>query len=81
MEKSIRTMGDYWTKLLICALVLLTTQVHCHFNPRINVTFLDNAVSIGAVCLDGSPAGYHYEKGYGTGADNWLVYLPVGSQT
>ncbi|XP_020550810.1 pectin acetylesterase 8-like isoform X2 [Sesamum indicum] len=79
MEKSIRSTGDYWTKLLICALILLTTQVHCHFNPRINVTFLDNAVSTGAVCLDGSPAGYHYEKGYGTGADNWLVYLPGGA--
>lgn len=33
------------------------------------------------VCLDGSPAGYHYAQGFGEGVDNWLVYLPVSSPT
>ncbi|GFP81558.1 protein notum homolog, partial [Phtheirospermum japonicum] len=32
----------------------------------------------GAVCLDGSPAGYHYSEGYGDGANHWLVYLAGG---
>jgi hypothetical protein len=29
------------------------------------------------VCLDGSPPGYHLQRGSGSGAHNWLVYLQV----
>ena len=34
--------------------------------------------SHGAVCLDGSAPGYHYEKGWGTGADGWMIHLQGG---
>ncbi|GFP81555.1 protein notum homolog [Phtheirospermum japonicum] len=44
----------------------------------VNITILENALAQGAVCLDGSPAGYHYSEGFGDGANNWLVYLPGG---
>lgn len=30
-----------------------------------------------AVCLDGSPPGYHVRRGFGSGAHNWLIYLQV----
>lgn len=30
-----------------------------------------------AVCLDGSPPGYHLQRGFGSGAHSWLVYLQV----
>ncbi|CAI7784615.1 unnamed protein product [Closterium sp. NIES-53] len=31
-----------------------------------------------AVCLDGSPAGYYFRKGTGTGANKWLIYFHGG---
>ncbi|CAI5484705.1 unnamed protein product [Closterium sp. Yama58-4] len=31
-----------------------------------------------AKCLDGSPPGYYFRPGVGTGANNWLIDLPVG---
>ncbi|XP_022889341.1 pectin acetylesterase 8-like [Olea europaea var. sylvestris] len=35
-------------------------------------------ISCGTVCLDGSPPAYHFDKGFGDGIDNWLVYLEGG---
>ncbi|CAA6663667.1 unnamed protein product [Spirodela intermedia] len=29
------------------------------------------------VCLDGTPPGYHFHRGYGSGANSWLVQLEV----
>ncbi|CAI5984953.1 unnamed protein product [Closterium sp. NIES-64] len=31
-----------------------------------------------AVCLDGSPAGYYFRKGTGTGTNKWLIYFHGG---
>jgi hypothetical protein len=28
-----------------------------------------------AVCLDGSPPAYHLHRGFGSGADSWLVHM------
>lgn len=33
--------------------------------------------NICAVCLDGSPPAYHFEKGSGFGIDSWLVHMEV----
>ncbi|KAK4387698.1 Pectin acetylesterase 8 [Sesamum angolense] len=44
----------------------------------IDITLLKSAVSKGAVCLDGSPPAYYFQKGSGDGANNWLVYLEGG---
>jgi hypothetical protein len=30
-----------------------------------------------AVCLDGSPPGYHLQRGFGSGEHSWLVFLEV----
>jgi len=29
------------------------------------------------VCLDGTLPGYHLDRGFGSGADSWLVHLEV----
>ncbi|KAL0432687.1 UNVERIFIED_CONTAM: Pectin acetylesterase 11 [Sesamum latifolium] len=76
MEKHIQTMADHWIKLLVLCLAMVTQIVHGSEN--ITITHLESAVSKGAVCLDGSPPAYFYDKGYGEGADNWVVYLEGG---
>ena len=30
-----------------------------------------------AVCLDGSPPGYHFQRGFGSGSHSWIVFLQV----
>ncbi|KAL0368841.1 UNVERIFIED_CONTAM: Pectin acetylesterase 7 [Sesamum calycinum] len=69
-------MADHWIKLLVLSLVMIIQVVHGSEN--ITITLLESAVSKGAVCLDGSPPAYFYDKGYGEGADNWVVYLEGG---
>ncbi|CAA0831888.1 Pectin acetylesterase 8 [Striga hermonthica] len=65
--------------LLLALLVLNIDQVYGDNTVGwVNITILSDAVAKGAVCLDGSPAGYHYSKGFGDGENNWLVYLPGG---
>ncbi|KAG6389275.1 hypothetical protein SASPL_150740 [Salvia splendens] len=54
----------------------LTTQVY-GVRDR-NITLLESAVAKGAVCLDGTPPAYIYSKGYGEGANNWIVYIQGG---
>ncbi|KAK4387712.1 Pectin acetylesterase 11 [Sesamum angolense] len=76
MEKHIQTTADHWIKLLVLSLVMIIQVVHGSEN--ITITLLESAVSKGAVCLDGSPPAYFYDKGYGEGADNWVVYLEGG---
>jgi len=39
---------------------------------------LKDAVQEGAVCLDGSAAGYYIRKGSGSGADKWILHLGGG---
>ncbi|XP_054803177.1 pectin acetylesterase 12-like [Prosopis cineraria] len=44
----------------------------------VGLTLIQNAGTNGAVCLDGSLPGYHLDKGYGSGANSWLVNLEGG---
>jgi hypothetical protein len=44
----------------------------------VTITVLHNAVAKGAVCLDGSPPAYHLQRGFGSGANSWLVHLEGG---
>lgn len=30
-----------------------------------------------SVCLDGSAPGYHFQEGFGSGSDKWLVHIEV----
>ncbi|KAG7952324.1 hypothetical protein I3843_12G053000 [Carya illinoinensis] len=62
-----------WLNLLACALLLLKTE---GFN--VGITYVQTAVAKGAVCLDGSPPAYHWDKGFGAGMNNWLVHIEGG---
>ncbi|GMI98941.1 Pectin Acetyesterase 6, pectin acetylesterase 6 [Hibiscus trionum] len=42
------------------------------------LTLIPGAVSKGAVCLDGTPPGYHLHRGFGSGANNWVIHLEGG---
>lgn len=44
----------------------------------VGLTLVNAAASKGAVCLDGSLPGYHIHRGYGSGANSWLVQLEGG---
>ncbi|XP_020208986.1 pectin acetylesterase 8 isoform X2 [Cajanus cajan] len=62
-----------WLNLLVCALLLLKGKGY--IVPK---TLVENAVSKGAVCLDGSPPAYHLDKGFGEGINNWIVHIEGG---
>ncbi|KAM3379564.1 pectin acetylesterase 8-like [Capsicum galapagoense] len=65
--------------LLICSLIILTGKaVIGQQNDMIDLTILESAVSKGAVCLDGTPPGYYFDKGHGEGANNWIIYFLGG---
>ncbi|RDY10237.1 Pectin acetylesterase 8 [Mucuna pruriens] len=68
----ITRMGQ-WLSFLICVLLLLKAE-----GVPVGITFLENAVAKGAVCLDGSPPAYHFHKGSGAGINNWIVHFEGG---
>lgn len=65
-----------WLKFLVCVLIMLMMRVNGYYVP---ITFLQDAVPKGAVCLDGSPPAYHFEKGFGAGINNWLIHMEGGA--
>ncbi|XP_057539705.1 pectin acetylesterase 6-like [Amaranthus tricolor] len=42
------------------------------------ITLIDGADSKGAVCLDGTLPAYHWDHGFGSGANSWLIQLEGG---
>nr|XP_019703936.1 pectin acetylesterase 12 [Elaeis guineensis]XP_029118083.1 pectin acetylesterase 12 [Elaeis guineensis] len=48
-------------------------------NPLfVGLTLIRGADAKGAVCTDGSLPGYHLHRGYGSGANSWLIQLEGG---
>ncbi|KAI4370794.1 hypothetical protein MLD38_019104 [Melastoma candidum] len=45
----------------------------------VGITYVEDAVASGGVCLDGSPPAYFFDKGSGEGIDSWLVFLEGGA--
>ncbi|KAL2517371.1 Pectin acetylesterase 8 [Abeliophyllum distichum] len=45
----------------------------------VDITYVQSAVAKGAVCLDGSPPAYHFDRGSGAGINNWLVHFEGGA--
>ncbi|CAN0897463.1 Pectin acetylesterase 2 [Linum grandiflorum] len=43
----------------------------------VGLTLIPAAAATGAVCLDGSLPGYHLHRGYGSGANSWLIQLEL----
>ncbi|XP_057963693.1 pectin acetylesterase 8-like isoform X1 [Malania oleifera] len=67
------TFSSRWLSFLVFVLILLKTEA---FN--VGITYVENAVAKGAVCLDGSPPAYHFAKGFGAGINKWLVHIEGG---
>ncbi|KAM7478563.1 hypothetical protein LguiA_026776 [Lonicera macranthoides] len=44
----------------------------------VGLTLIRSAAAKGAVCLDGSLPAYHLHRGYGSGANSWLIQLEGG---
>ncbi|KAF3454751.1 hypothetical protein FNV43_RR05199 [Rhamnella rubrinervis] len=44
----------------------------------VRLTLINGANRKGAVCLDGTLPGYHFHRGYGSGANSWLIQLEGG---
>ncbi|KAL7157535.1 hypothetical protein ABFS83_02G083600 [Erythranthe nasuta] len=42
------------------------------------LTLVQGAAAKGAVCLDGTVPGYHLHRGFGSGANSWLIQLEGG---
>lgn len=57
----------------MCSLILLRADA-----IPVGITYVQNAVTKGAVCLDGSPPAYHFSPGFGSGINNWLVQIEGG---
>ncbi|KAK6242895.1 hypothetical protein QUC31_009304 [Theobroma cacao] len=50
-----------------------------NYNPlMVGLTLIPSAGAQGAVCLDGTLPGYHWHRGYGSGANSWLIQLEGG---
>ncbi|XP_022743077.1 pectin acetylesterase 12-like [Durio zibethinus] len=50
-----------------------------NYNPlMVGLTLIPSAGAKGAVCLDGTLPGYHWHRGYGSGANSWLIQLEGG---
>ncbi|OIT26570.1 pectin acetylesterase 8 [Nicotiana attenuata] len=73
---TMRRVASKWIIfLLICSVMKVKAQV---LPNKVAKTLVQDAFSKGAVCLDGSPAAYHYDKGSGDGVNNWVVWLEGG---
>ncbi|KAK3006610.1 hypothetical protein RJ639_017246 [Escallonia herrerae] len=72
MRSGNATLGQ-WSYILVRLLIFLRTAY-----SEVDITIVENAVARGAVCSDGSPPAYHFDKGVGEGANNWLVHLEGG---
>ncbi|KAL1541947.1 [Wnt protein] O-palmitoleoyl-L-serine hydrolase [Salvia divinorum] len=67
-------------KIIIYMLVFIESQVDGqNIDQELNVTFISDAITKGAVCLDGTPGGYFFNKGFGDGINSWMIYLPGGA--
>ncbi|KAA3469333.1 pectin acetylesterase 7-like isoform X1 [Gossypium australe] len=64
-----------WLSLLVCVLAVILLKSE---GASVGITYLQDAVAKGAVCLDGSPPAYHFDKGSGAGVDNWIVHMEGG---
>ncbi|XP_076928454.1 pectin acetylesterase 12-like [Bidens hawaiensis] len=49
------------------------------YNPLyVGLSLIQGAAAKGAVCLDGTLPGYHLHRGFGSGANSWIVHLEGG---
>ncbi|XP_042014793.1 pectin acetylesterase 8-like isoform X2 [Salvia splendens] len=66
-------------KIILYVLAFIVSQVDAqNAAQELNITFIADAITKGAVCLDGTPGAYYFAKGFGDGINSWMVYLPGG---
>ncbi|XP_021844294.1 pectin acetylesterase 9-like [Spinacia oleracea] len=73
-------------KFSVVVLLLLMCAPWCAYSLvvpyrlQVGMTLVKNstAEALGAYCLDGSLPGYHFSKGFGSGARNWLLQFEGG---
>lgn len=64
--------------LLVLVATLLAGRTLPVVGVLVDLTLVQSAIAKGAVCLDGSPPGYHLHRGYGSGVNSWLIQLEGG---
>ncbi|KAL1212259.1 Pectin acetylesterase 11 [Cardamine amara subsp. amara] len=64
-------LKQLWSSLLVLAVVVIGVGA-------VPITYIESAVAKGAVCLDGSAPAYHFDKGSGSGVNNWIVHMEGG---
>ncbi|XP_010441760.1 PREDICTED: pectin acetylesterase 11 [Camelina sativa] len=64
-------LKQLWSSVLVLAVVVIGARA-------VPITYLESAVAKGAVCLDGSAPAYHFDKGSGSGVNNWIVHMEGG---
>merc|ERR1711972_1159762 len=57
-------------------LALFCLQVYAQTPLTLN--FIQNATARNAVCNDGTPGGYWFRQGTGSGSNRWLIHLQGG---
>uniref|UniRef100_A0A0E0CBH1 Pectin acetylesterase n=1 Tax=Oryza meridionalis TaxID=40149 RepID=A0A0E0CBH1_9ORYZ len=60
-------------------LLLLLAAAVARSVDGVELTLLTGAREKGAVCLDGSPPGYHLQRGFGSGEHSWFIHLQGGA--
>ncbi|KAM7507369.1 hypothetical protein LguiA_017822 [Lonicera macranthoides] len=68
------TLSSY----LVVVVLLVLIQANIASPVAVDLTRVYSAVAKGAVCLDGSPPAYQFDKGNGEGINNWLIHLEGG---
>ncbi|KAL1541916.1 [Wnt protein] O-palmitoleoyl-L-serine hydrolase [Salvia divinorum] len=71
-----------WFKLILYVIVFIVSQVDGqNADQEQNITFISDAITKGAgkICLDGTPGGYFFSKGFGDGINSWMIFLPGGA--
>ncbi|XP_040380051.1 pectin acetylesterase 5-like [Oryza brachyantha] len=77
-------VGATFSVALLAAALLLALSYYASSPPTasssalVGLTLVRRAKEKGAVCLDGSPSGYHLQRGSGTGSRSWLLHLEGG---
>ncbi|OMO97181.1 Pectinacetylesterase [Corchorus olitorius] len=56
------------------------SKLHFNGEPKAwSIVLVEKMAEEGLVCLDGSLPGYHFQKGFGSGSNNWLLHLEGGA--
>ena len=64
-------LKQLWSSVMVLAVVVVGAR-------DVPITYLESAAAKGAVCLDGSTPAYHFDKGSGSGVNNWIVHVEGG---